>query len=109
MSDNGSSTLDESIRSVSFPSLLLASPPTLLIILVERTLALMSLEQAYLGRPRGPGERASSVPAHRDEHPAISKPVQWDPWPAGNRDLSGARRVGMCRCFHSFPVCRNTC
>ena len=72
----------------------------------------MSLEQTYLGRPRGPGERASSVPAHRDEHSAVTKPVQWDPWAAslpGSRDLSGPRRVGMCRYFHSFPVCCNTC
>jgi hypothetical protein len=58
----------------------------------------MSLEQAYLARPRGPGERASSVPAHRDEHQAAAKPAQWDPWAASlppSRDLSGSRRVGM--------------
>jgi len=110
MSDNGSSALNESIRSVSFPSLLLASP-TLSIIPIERTVVLMSLQQTYLGRPRGPGERASSVPAHRDEHPAVTKPVQWDPWAASlppSRDLSAAHRVGMCRYSHSFPLRPNT-
>jgi len=53
--------------------------------------------QAYLQRPRGAGERASSVPAHRDEQSQTTKPNQWDPWapslPA-SRDLSGSRRPG---------------
>jgi hypothetical protein len=66
-----------------------------------------SPKQTYLGRPRGPGERASSVPAHRDEHPAVTKPVQWDPWAASlpaSRDLSAPRRPGLCRDFHRFLV-----
>jgi len=58
---------------------------------------LTSSLQTYLQRPRGAGERASSVPAHRDEQTQGTQSTQWDPWapslPAG-RDLSGSRRPG---------------
>ena len=59
---------------------------------------LTSMQQAFLHRPRGPGERASSVPAHRDDPPQTTRPAQWDPWAASlpqSRDLSGSRRNGM--------------
>ena len=55
-------------------------------------------QQAYLQRPRGAGERASSVPAHRDEQTPGIKTAQWDPWAASlpaSRELSGARRKGI--------------
>lgn len=47
-------------------------------------------------RPRGAGERASSVPAHRDEQSQGSKTTQWDPWAPSipSRDLPATRRKG---------------
>ena len=53
--------------------------------------------QAYLQRPRGAGERASSVPAHREDQSPGTKPAQWDPWGGSlpqSRDLSGTRKNG---------------
>ena len=59
---------------------------------------LTSTQQAYLHRPRGAGERASSVPPHRDEQAQATQPAQWDPWAASlppSRDLSGTRKNGI--------------
>lgn len=66
---------------------------------------LTSTQQAYLHRPRGAGERASSVPAHRDDQAQTTKPAQWDPWAASlpqSRDLSGTRRSGIFSYILSF-------
>ena len=88
MSDNGSSALGQSVRSVTGP----------LHSFYHLDGMLTNLLQAYLQRPRGAGERASSVPAHRDEQSQAAKSTQWDPWapslPA-SRDLSGSRRQGQ--------------
>jgi hypothetical protein len=87
MSDNGSAALGESVRSVCLPLPPISLSPPVLI----------SPPQAYLQRPRGAGERASSVPAHREDQSQGTKPAQWDPWGASlppSRDLSGPRRNG---------------
>lgn len=68
---------------------------------------LTSIQQAYLHRPRGAGERASSVPAHRDEQSQGTNPTQWDPWATSlppSRDLSGTRRNGTSK-LHCFYIC----
>lgn len=70
----------------------------------------MSNLQAYLQRPRGAGERASSVPAHREDQSPGTKPAtQWDPWGAAlpqGRDLPGTRKNGTSSprfgCFSSL-------
>jgi hypothetical protein len=71
---------------------------------------LTSTQQAYLHRPRGAGERASSVPAHRDEQSQETNPTQWDPWAASlpaSRELSGTRRNGTAKilCFLVLLIC----
>jgi hypothetical protein len=97
MSDNGSSALSESVRSV-LPSVPSPLCPSSLVMLT-------STQQAYLHRPRGAGERASSVPAHRDEQGQTTQPAQWDPWAASlppSRDLSGTRRNGTTTFLYFF-------
>ena len=99
MSDNGSSALSESVRSVLPPQAFPPFPSSLDM--------LTSTLQDYLHRPRGAGERASSVPAHRDEQAQATQPAQWDPWAASlppSRDLSGTRRNGINTVLHCFVI-----
>ena len=91
MADNGSSSaLGDSVRSVPAPSLM-PDPHRL-----------TSSQQTYLQRPRGAGERASSVPAHREEQSQSIRAAQWDPWGSSlppSRDLSATRRNGTRLCL----------